>query len=574
MRARGGFAAAAAALTTLVGSALAPSVAAAVEAAAPVSFSTVGESQFVVPAGVASVNVALVGAAGGAGRLNHPGAPQGGRGGEVQGTLAVTPGEVLFVEIGASGAEASVFGAPGGSNGGGEGAYGGGIEGSGNAEGGGGGGASDVRSCPVNPAAPGRPAACAATSTLSSRLLVAGGGGGAGGESSVHGSGGAGGAAGSVGNSGATYGSQGGGLGGGPGERLAGGLGGGNSLYFETEFKSFEDHPAQPGGLGVGGAGGGYNEGGGGGGGGGIYGGGGGGGGDYKIEGPTPTYGGGGGGGGGASGAPASVGGVTVTNVGTAPAAAQASATFTWTLPPPTAVTGAAESVTSTTAVITGTVNADGSTVSDCHFAVSPAPPAGSSIPCSQQVGAGSTPVAVSAVLSGLSPATKYTITLVAASAQGSSTGSAVTFATSAMGSSLSVTNVKLSTTRFRRGRRAARIARARAIPGSTKISFGLSQPATVSLTFRRAATGVLVGHTCTAVSRAHRKGRRCTRYMPVSRGVTLAGHAGTNSITFDGVLDRGARLSPSVYRLAVSATSAGARATAAQQPTFTVLGP
>jgi hypothetical protein len=45
------------------------------------------------------------------------------------------------------------------------------------------------------------------------------------------------------------------------------------------------------------------------------------------------------------------------------------------------------------------------------------------------------------------------------------------------------------------------------------------------------------------------------------------------NRISFDGVLDGGRRLSPGAYRLSLTASDAGARTTAAQRPTFTLLG-
>jgi hypothetical protein len=123
------------------------------------TFNTTGAPQtWTVPAGVSSVQVTVIGGAGGAGYYdasysNHPG-----RGGKVTATLAVTPGQVLNLYVGGKGGNftsTSAF-APGGYNGGGSGdVYG--------YYGGGGGGASDIR---VGGAA------------LSNRVIVAGGGGG------------------------------------------------------------------------------------------------------------------------------------------------------------------------------------------------------------------------------------------------------------------------------------------------------------------------------------------------------------------------------------------------------------
>ena len=74
-------------------------------------------------------------------------------------------------------------------------------------------------------------------------------------------------------------------------------------------------------------------------------------------------------------------------------------------------------------------------------------------------------------------------------------------------------------------------------------------------------------------ISKTHRNGKRCTRYTAVHGGVTRAGHAGTDTITFAGVLDGGTRLMPGTYRLSLGATDAGGSATAAQHPSFTLLG-
>jgi len=95
-----------------------------------------GEQTFPVPAGVTSVQVTATGQSGRGGLRPN------GRGAIVTGTLTVTPGSTLFVEVGA-------FNGGGAPNGG---------------------GASDVRTIPVS----------AGASSLASRLLIAAGGGGPG----------------------------------------------------------------------------------------------------------------------------------------------------------------------------------------------------------------------------------------------------------------------------------------------------------------------------------------------------------------------------------------------------------
>jgi len=125
------------------------------------TFTSVGESTFIVPDGVSHVSVAAIGAQGGAGYEGGCYAD----GAEVTGTLAVTAGETLYVEVGGQGGDSDASANPaGGSNGGGTGGSGG------FASRAAGGGASEVRTLP----------AADGVSPVDSRLLVAGGGGGGG----------------------------------------------------------------------------------------------------------------------------------------------------------------------------------------------------------------------------------------------------------------------------------------------------------------------------------------------------------------------------------------------------------
>lgn len=251
------------------------------------TFTVPGTSVFTVPSSVMSLQVVAVGGMGAAGGST------GGFGGRVSGNLAVTPGEVLYVDVAANGDS-------GGTNGGGSAGLGC------NGSGGTGGGASDVRTSKPTSLGPGDP-------SLSSRLLVAGGGGGGGGTDFMEPSlpGGAGGNAGSPGQMAGGEASAGGG---GAGTASAGGAGG-------TGYFSFPSggEPSLTGGSGVLGGGGasvGDNSGcgsqfgarvSGGGGGGGLYGGGAGGG----VN--SDDTGGGGGGGGGSIGYTSALSNASVT---------------------------------------------------------------------------------------------------------------------------------------------------------------------------------------------------------------------------------------------------------------------
>jgi Glycine rich protein/Domain of unknown function DUF11 len=129
------------------------------------AFSFTGAEQaFAVPPGVTSVQVTATGAAGSQSIVGPTGAA--GAGAQVTGTVAVSGGTTLFVEVGGTPTTAGCAGGGhcvGGFNGG----------GSAGITVGAGGGASDVRTT-------GMPLSGPQTASLNSRLIVAGGGGGSG----------------------------------------------------------------------------------------------------------------------------------------------------------------------------------------------------------------------------------------------------------------------------------------------------------------------------------------------------------------------------------------------------------
>lgn len=549
------------------------------------SFTTPGEQQFVVPPGVNSVQATAVGGNGGPGNEGTPG----GSGATATATLAVTPGETLYAEVAGNGQ-----GTNSNTHEEGLGGYGGG--GSGGVRvilfaeapgGGGGGGASDVRTCPASATS----SECGERSSLESRLLVAAGGGGGGGVGlpfSV--AAGVGGPANLPGDAGSrdTQGDE-GGSGGKPGTSTASGAAGSPSFGCETPPPPEGEGCAKKGGVGLGGDGGSAQGGGGGGGGGGLFGGGGGGGGWGSATGSGASMnlynGGGGGGGGGASGVPAGAVGVSGFSLVPPTEGAQPSVTFTWTPSAPAAITAAPSAITATTATLGGTVNPSAWQITSCAFALTPAPAGVALFPCAQQLGAGVTPLPVSATAAGLAPNTTYTATLLAMSIQGTGSGSPVTFTTLPASTSSTpasssdagpmVSALALSPTRFRRGTHAATLAKhsRKRTPVGTTISFTVSQAATVTLTFQRAQPGISSGARCLAPSSKRRHGRRCTRYTAVHGSVSLAASAGADHVGFDGLLADGAKLAPGSYRLQLSASDATGTTAAAQRPLFTLVG-
>jgi phospholipase C len=97
---------------------------------------------------------------------------------------------------------------------------------------------------------------------------------------------------------------------------------------------------------------------------------------------------------------------------------------------PPALETAPASSVGIGGAVLKGTVNPDGSTVTDCHFDYGPSAEYGSSAPCSASPGSGTRAFEVSAQLQGLLANTTYHYRIVATNAGGHSAGPGLTFTT------------------------------------------------------------------------------------------------------------------------------------------------
>ncbi len=104
--------------------------------------------------------------------------------------------------------------------------------------------------------------------------------------------------------------------------------------------------------------------------------------------------------------------------------------TFT-TLPEAPAVAGASvSSLGQITATLDATVDPNGAAVSDCHFDYGTSASYGTSVACSALPGSGTSPVAVSAPVTGLEPSTTYHFRIVATNASGTSSGADQTFET------------------------------------------------------------------------------------------------------------------------------------------------
>ena len=113
------------------------------------------------------------------------------------------------------------------------------------------------------------------------------------------------------------------------------------------------------------------------------------------------------------------------------------------------------------------------------------------------------------------------------------------------------LSKLKVSPSRFRGGSSLSKVAGSHAV---AKITFTLSEPATVKLSFAKAEPGRTVGHACRKPNRSNHAKRPCTRYVSVG-SFTVQGRSGANTVAFAGRLPAGKRLAPGSYTLAATPT-------------------
>jgi hypothetical protein len=115
-------------------------------------------------------------------------------------------------------------------------------------------------------------------------------------------------------------------------------------------------------------------------------------------------------------------------------------------------------------------------------------------------------------------------------------------------GAGSTITRLALAPSSFRAARSGPNTAAARV---GTRVSYRLSEAASVHFTVLRAVPGVRRGHGCGAPPRGKpiAKRSRCTRYVALRGSFDLTGGSGTNRFTFTGRLKRRS-LPPGAYRL------------------------
>jgi FG-GAP repeat len=267
--------------------------------------------------------------------------------------------------------------------------------------------------------------------------------------------------------------------------------------------------------------------------------------------------------------------------------------------PPPDASSDAASSVGTNMATLNGSVVLGASATAHFEYGTSSAYGDSSAVQSVQPLYPGGPIVPAIAVahplstnVVGLSPNTTYHYRLVVQNSAGTSVSGDRTFTTQitpcgCVGSILPppalrpiLSNVSQSHVRWRAGSAGARLsasaarskpkAKARRPPLGTTFSFTLNVAASVKLTFTHAVAGRKVKRRCVAQSKSNRRRPACTRTVTLATKPALAGHAGPDKISFQGVLD-GKKLAPGTYTVALVATGAGL-SSATKSLTFTIV--
>jgi hypothetical protein len=133
------------------------------------------------------------------------------------------------------------------------------------------------------------------------------------------------------------------------------------------------------------------------------------------------------------------------------------------------------------------------------------------------------------------------------------------------------VSNFKQSHHTWREGAKPVHISSAR-LPVGSVFSFTLNERARVAFTFTQRVSGRRVHGRCVAASSANRSAPSCKR--AVIRGtLSFAGHAGANSVAFQGRLSSTHKLSPGVYELTIVATTATRQRSTPRTLGFTIAG-
>ena len=132
------------------------------------------------------------------------------------------------------------------------------------------------------------------------------------------------------------------------------------------------------------------------------------------------------------------------------------------------------------------------------------------------------------------------------------------------------ITALRQSASRWREGRKLVRISAHRRPPVGTTFSFALSERASLRLAFVQPAPGRRVAGKCVAKTRRNAKRRACRRTLGGT--ISLAGHAGSDHVFFQGRLSSHKTLPLGGYTLTITAISTAGLRSAPRSLRFTIV--
>jgi hypothetical protein len=236
----------------------------------------------------------------------------------------------------------------------------------------------------------------------------------------------------------------------------------------------------------------------------------------------------------------------------------------------PAATTGATTGLTPTSATLNGVINPLGA-AAGYHFEYGTTTAYGSSTP-NPSAGNGNDDFAASAALTGLAPHTTYHYRIVGNNALGTKTAGADASFTTPPEPPAVLSGLSANHKKWRVGNHLISVARKKKRPPvGTTFKFRLDKVAFVRLDFIQKLPGRKVHGKCVAPNRHNKRKHKCTRTL--TRGsVNFVGHAGVNSVHFEGRITRTKKLKPGNYTLVITTFAPGALTTTSRTLTFTIV--
>jgi hypothetical protein len=135
-----------------------------------------------------------------------------------------------------------------------------------------------------------------------------------------------------------------------------------------------------------------------------------------------------------------------------------------------------------------------------------------------------------------------------------------------------SISRLKQSASAWREGSKLARLSRKRRKPPvGTTFSFSLNESASITLTFKRAASGRRVRGKCVGQSRSNSRQAKCA-LTGTAGSLKMSAGKGADTIYFDGLLSRRKTLAPGHYTLTITAVDSARRRAMSRPLRFTIV--